>query len=204
MVCPHCGATNAEHARFCVACGQPLPRACPNCGAINPPGARFCNQCGFALAEGSPASTLAPAAPALPTAPEDAQNEETEQRRIVTVLFADLANSTALAEALDAEEMRAILTEFFATMRRQIQRHGGSVEKYIGDAVMAVFGLPVAHEDDPVRAIRAALDMQASLHALNASLASADGLTSLSEVDGLHAQDGARPELRLRIGINTG
>ena len=234
MVCPHCGATNSEQARFCVECGQPLPRACPNCGAINPPGARFCNQCGFALAGAPTRPATSPAAPpaltpeqratalgeVTPVAPSalagdlpsqpaaGVQEEETEQRRVVTVLFADLANSTTLAEALDAEEMRAILTEFFATMRRQIQRHGGSVEKYIGDAIMAVFGLPVAHEDDPVRAIRAALDMQASLHALNASLASDDsgisGLAGLNGLNGLAAQDGARPELRLRIGINTG
>ncbi|HEX8983160.1 MAG TPA: adenylate/guanylate cyclase domain-containing protein [Ktedonobacterales bacterium] len=191
MTCPHCGSTNAENARFCVSCGQALPRVCPRCGAINPPGARFCNQCGLPLDDASPpeSSPLASAAPLLPSP------EESEQRRIVTVLFADLANSTALAEALDAEEMRAILAEFFAAMTREIHRHGGSVEKYIGDAIMAVFGLPIVHEDDPTRAVRAALAMQSALTTLNANLASGDG------VDGL---DGARPQLSLRIGINTG
>ncbi|HEX8996919.1 MAG TPA: adenylate/guanylate cyclase domain-containing protein [Ktedonobacterales bacterium] len=207
MTCPHCGAANAENARFCVSCGRPLPRICPNCGSVNPPGARFCNQCGFALeAQPAPAqmtpaavagatgelgaaSAVAPAAPDLVADGATSLAEETEQRRVVTVLFADVANSTSLAESLDAEEMRALLGEFFAAMTREIHRHGGSVEKYIGDAIMAVFGLPIAHEDDPVRAIRAALDMQASLRALNANLAIADG---------------ARPELAMRIGINTG
>ncbi|HZC06306.1 MAG TPA: adenylate/guanylate cyclase domain-containing protein [Ktedonobacterales bacterium] len=205
MVCPHCGADNAENARFCVSCGQPLPRACPNCGAVNPPGARFCNQCGFALDTPSAPGPLLGASGAdlrslADAATEDDSSaphplEETEQRRIVTVLFADLANSTALAESLDAEEMRAILADFFSAMSREIHRHGGSVEKYIGDAIMAVFGLPIAHEDDPMRAIRAALDMQASLRELNASLALADDTAGEGET---------RPELRLRIGINTG
>lgn len=205
MICPHCGTTNPENARFCVSCGQPLPRICPNCGAVNPPTARFCNQCGFPL-DGQPTPAPAPAlSPALPVETPDAVaddasaadglQEETEQRRIVTVLFADLANSTALAESLDAEEMRAILADFFSAMSREIHRHGGSVEKYIGDAIMAVFGLPTAHEDDPIRAIRAAIDMQASLRALNAALASDDYASD---------DEGARPELRLRIGINTG
>ena len=208
MVCPHCGTDNAENARFCVSCGQPLPRVCPNCGAVNPPGARFCNQCGYALdAQPHPApapggangalgaaTTLAGGATSQETAAAHGV-EETEQRRIVTVLFADLANSTALAESLDAEEMRAILADFFGVMSREIHRHGGSVEKYIGDAIMAVFGLPIAHEDDPMRAIRAALDMQVSLRDLNASLAAADDAGS---------DNGSRRELRLRIGINTG
>jgi class 3 adenylate cyclase/tetratricopeptide (TPR) repeat protein len=140
-------------------------------------------------------SVEAPAVGADEISDEGGTLEESEQRRIVTVLFADLANSTALAESLDAEEMRAILADFFSAMSREIHRHGGSVEKYIGDAIMAVFGLPTAHEDDPIRAIRAALDMQTSLRALNSALASDDYASD---------DDGARPELRLRIGINTG
>ncbi|HEU5349595.1 MAG TPA: adenylate/guanylate cyclase domain-containing protein, partial [Ktedonobacterales bacterium] len=115
--------------------------------------------------------------------------ETTEQRRIVTVLFADLSSSTALAEEMDPEDARAILSGFFDTMAREIHRHGGTIEKYIGDAVMAVFGLPVAHEDDPVRAVRAALDMRAALRQFNE-----DRL----------AVDVTAPELQMRIGINTG
>jgi class 3 adenylate cyclase/tetratricopeptide (TPR) repeat protein len=117
------------------------------------------------------------------------EEEETEQRRIVSVLFADLTSSTSLAEAMDPEDTRALLGGFFDTMAREIHRHGGTVEKYIGDAVMAVFGLPVAHEDDPVRAVRAALDMQSALRRFNADR---------------KLEDPASPELQMRIGINSG
>jgi class 3 adenylate cyclase len=107
----------------------------------------------------------------------------------VTVLFADLTSSTALADGMDPEEVRALLADFFATMTRELHRHGGTVEKYIGDAVMAVFGMPVAHEDDPLRAMRAALDMQAALRAFN---------------ERRQASDPTASELQMRIGINTG
>jgi class 3 adenylate cyclase/tetratricopeptide (TPR) repeat protein len=117
------------------------------------------------------------------------QEESTEQRRIVTALFADITGSTALADPMDPEDVRTLLGAFFATMARAIRRHGGTTEKYIGDAVMAVFGLPVAHEDDPVRAVRAAFDMQEALRAFNAER---------------RAVDGSAPELQMRIGINTG
>ncbi|HKT40398.1 MAG TPA: adenylate/guanylate cyclase domain-containing protein, partial [Ktedonobacterales bacterium] len=112
--------------------------------------------------------------------------ETTEQRRVVTILFADLASSTALAEDLDPEDARALLAVFFGIMAREIHRHGGTVEKYIGDAVMAVFGLPVAHEDDPVRAVRAALDMQTALRQFN---------------DERRIADPGAVELQMRIGI---
>lgn len=198
MICPNCSTVNPENARFCISCGQPLPRICPVCGAVNPPNARFCNQCGSPLDEpvsplplddtasqhsGDRAGALVMAN--VTTPPE----ETTEQRRVVTILFADLTSSTALAEDLDPEDARALLAGFFGTMAREIHRHGGTVEKYIGDAVMAVFGLPVAHEDDPVRAVRAALDMQAALRQFND-----DRLTV----------DPSSLELQMRIGINTG
>ncbi len=192
MTCPNCSAENPPGARFCSVCGQALPRVCPICGAINPPTARFCNQCGASLdapfAE-SGASVVMPAALA-DEADEAGEAEESEQRRVVTVLFADLTNSTTLGESLDAEELRALLAHFFTAMSHVIHRHGGSVEKYIGDAVMAVFGLPVTHEDDPVRAVRAALEMQARLRELNAERILPDGASA--------------PELKMRIGVNTG
>ncbi len=112
-----------------------------------------------------------------------------QERRVVTVMFADITGSTPLADRLDPEDMRAILSGYFNLMTQQIQRHGGTVEKYIGDAVMAVFGLPVAHEDDPDRAIRAALDMQEALAQFNARR--------------LEREPGAA-RLQMRIGINTG
>jgi class 3 adenylate cyclase/tetratricopeptide (TPR) repeat protein/ribosomal protein L40E len=129
-------------------------------------------------------------APAAPEHPADIEpHAHEEQRRVVTVLFADLTSSTAIADALDAEDARDLLAGFFAEMTRQIHRHGGTVEKYIGDAVMAVFGLPTVHEDDPMRAVRAALDMQAGLRHYN------ERRSALSP---------STPALQMRIGINTG
>src|SRR6266550_2716231 len=110
---------------------------CPSCGNENPPGARFCNAC---------AAPLAASAPAL-----------AEERKIVTVLFVDLVGFTARSEQLDPEDVRAIQAPYFARVRTTIESFGGTVEKFIGDAVMAVFGAPVAHGDDPERAVRAAL-----------------------------------------------
>ncbi len=108
-------------------------------------------------------------------------------RKTVSVLFCDLADSTALGERLDPEPLRELMGSWYEAMRATIERHGGTVEKFVGDAVMAVFGLPRAHEDDALRAVRAALDMQAAVERLNASLA-----------------DRGLPLLRIRIGINTG
>lgn len=227
MSCPNCQTDNLDNARFCIACGKPLPRVCPNCGALNPPEARFCNQCGTPL--DSPLVPASPAASASPplavqgkktiyrattspslsvegtidsqratshATPEDQQplaveeaQEHGEERRVVTVLFADLTSSTSLADTMDPEDVRALLGGFFTTISREIHRHGGTVEKYIGDAVMAVFGLPLAHEDDPVRAVRAALDMQSALCDFNAERL---------------AVNPAAVELQMRIGINSG
>jgi class 3 adenylate cyclase len=133
------------------------------------------------------------AAPPLPDdetgTPTREPTESGEQRRVLTILFADLASSTALFDVMDSEDVRELLSAFFNMMAREIHRHGGTIEKYIGDAVMAVFGLPLAHDDDPLRAVRAALDMQAALLRFNAAR---------------RANDANEPELLMRIGINTG
>jgi class 3 adenylate cyclase/predicted ATPase len=112
---------------------------CPSCGAENRPEARFCDSCGAALE-------------ALPP--------QREQRKVVTVLFCDVTGSTALGERLDPEALRALLARYFDRMKAIVERHGGTVEKFIGDAVMAVFGVPHVHEDDALRALRAASEMQ--------------------------------------------
>jgi class 3 adenylate cyclase/tetratricopeptide (TPR) repeat protein len=116
---------------------------CPACGHENPEGSRFCGQCGTALV----------AAPA-PTR---------EERKVVTIVFTDLVGSTAQAEGLDPEDVRATLSSYYAQLRAELERHGGTVEKFIGDAVMAVFGAPVAHEDDAERAVRAAFAIRDSI-----------------------------------------
>jgi class 3 adenylate cyclase len=108
-------------------------------------------------------------------------------RKTVSVVFCDLADSTVLGERLDPESLRELMGEWYEEMQISLEHHGGTVEKFVGDAVMAVFGLPRAHEDDALRAIRAALEMQNAVGRLNASLAGRDV-----------------PELRIRIGINTG
>ncbi len=119
--------------------------ACPNCGKENPEGFRFCPHC---------AAPLAGAA------------QVQEERKLVTVLFADVTGSTALGERLDPERLRSLLDTFFSAMAGIIESWGGTVEKFIGDAVMAVFGVPVVREDDAQRALRASLDMLARLEDL--------------------------------------
>jgi class 3 adenylate cyclase len=109
---------------------------CAQCGRENADDARFCSGCGSPLAA--------------------ATSELREERKVVTILFADLVGFTSQAERLDPEDVRATLSPYYARLRTELERHGGTVEKFIGDAVMAVFGAPVAHEDDPERAVRAA------------------------------------------------
>lgn len=143
-----------------MRCGAALSRRCPTCGAANPLSAQFCVRCGTPLA-GTAAT----------------------ERRVLSVLFADLVGSTQLVSRIDPEPMRALIAQYFAAVREEIERYGGVVEKYIGDAVMAVFGLPTAHEDDADRAVRAAVAMPRRMTDLNAHV----GL-----------------DLHMRVGIATG
>src|SRR6266571_2367400 len=110
---------------------------CPSCGQENPEGFRFCGACASPLTQEAPAPR--------------------EERKIVSVLFADLVGFTDRAERMDPEDVRALQDPYWGHLRSELERHGGTVEKFIGDAVMAVFGAPVVHEDDPERAVRAAL-----------------------------------------------
>ncbi len=168
MQCPRCKFDNPSGARFCGGCGFRLGTPCPSCGVLNPEGFAFCSNCGASLTVSRP------------------QVSVREERKIVTVLFGDVVGSTAAASARDPEDIRLIMGRFFDLMRGEIERFGGTVEKFIGDAVMAVFGLPRAHEDDPERAVRSALAMRVRLRTLN---------------------DEFRPlglPLEMRVGINTG
>src|SRR6188474_800231 len=113
--------------------------ACSNCGAANTADAKFCSNCGSALPESSPAD---------------------EVRKTVTILFCDVTGSTQLGEQLDPESLRRVMARYFEVAKDVIERHGGAVEKFIGDAVMAVFGVPAVHEDDALRAVRAAAELR--------------------------------------------
>jgi class 3 adenylate cyclase/tetratricopeptide (TPR) repeat protein len=163
--CPHCGNEVEAGQRFCGSCGGLLALVCPVCESENPLSNNFCGSCGAELVR-----------PRVV--------EEVEERRVITILFADLVGFTSRAEHLDPEDVRALLSRFYAQLRSDLEAHGGSVEKFIGDAVMAVFGAPVAHGDDPERAVRAALAIRKSVR-------------RLSEAD-------QRLDLRIRIGVNTG
>jgi class 3 adenylate cyclase/tetratricopeptide (TPR) repeat protein len=164
MQCAACGSENEAGRKFCGECGSALSLPCPACGGTNTPGVKFCGECGAALGgEPAPISRPAPAT----------------ERKHVSVLFADLVGFTTLSEARDSEEVRELLSSYFERCKQLIERYGGTVEKFIGDAVMAVWGSPVAKEDDAERAVRAALDLVAAV----------------TELD---------PQLRARAGVLTG
>jgi len=170
MRCAACGTENRADRRFCSQCGGALAIACPACGAENEPVDRFCGACGSALADAPPAPRPGPPVVA--------------ERRLVSVLFADLVGFTSLAEHRDPEEVRELLSRYFDRCRSIVEQHGGVVEKFIGDAVMAVWGTPVAREDDAERAVRAALALT-------------QAVTSLGEQAGM-------PGLLARAGVLTG
>jgi class 3 adenylate cyclase/tetratricopeptide (TPR) repeat protein len=172
MTCSACGTENEASRKFCKECGAPLALVCPSCGASNSGDSKFCGECGSAL-------TATSAGAPMPTATVAPSTE----RRLVSVLFADLVGFTTLSEHRDAEDVRELLTRYFDTARETIERHGGLVEKFIGDAVMAVWGTPVAHEDDAERAVRTALEL-------------VDGVEALGREVGM--------DLRARAGVLTG
>ena len=173
MTCAACSAENPDSAKFCVECGTPQrPLTCPGCGTPAGQG-KFCAECGTPLAGlVTPATATTPIS--VPTA----------ERRRTSVLFGDLVGFTTLSESRDPEEVRELLSRYFDTARTVVQRYGGTVEKFIGDAVMAVWGVPVAHEDDAERAVRAGLD--------------------LVEVVAALGEDVGMSGLALRVGVVTG
>ncbi len=173
MVCGSCGTENPERARFCMSCGASLAASCPSCGAENPPGAKFCIECGTALQ----ATAAAPIAESGPP----------EERRKATIIFADLSGYTAVSERLDPERSKSMVDRTLRRLGEEIERYGGTIDKYIGDNVMGVFGAPTAHEDDPERAVRAGLAMQAAMSEVNERIASDVGAN-----------------FALRVGINSG
>lgn len=171
--CTSCRGELPDGALFCRECGTPVASThCPSCGGLDESG-RFCSRCGTALSGTAPRVTPAP----LTVRP-------VAERRVTSVLFGDLVGFTPLSEARDAEEVRELLSRYFEECRTVIGRYGGVVEKFIGDAVMAVWGVPVAHEDDAERAVRAGLDLVATVAAMG--------------------QEVGAPGLAMRVGVVTG
>ena len=168
MICSKCGTKNETDQKFCGECGTRLVTACPACGAANPPGRRFCGECGTNLT-GPPTDGSADVTRGRSVA-------SVAERRLVSVLFADLVGFTPFAEERDSEEVRDTLTRYFDLASDVITRYGGTVEKFIGDAVMAVWGAPVAREDDAERAVRAGLDLVAAVRSLGPSIEARAGV----------------------------
>ncbi len=194
VVCSTCGFVNRAGSRFCNDCGAQLPVVCSSCGAENASGSKFCNGCGTRLDGDAPStssSATPPPAPSRATTPMAAtaptEPGPAEERRLVTALFCDLVGFTPLSERLDPEEVRDIQTEYFTAMRSQIDRYGGTVEKYAGDAVLAFFGAPLTREDDAERAVLCALRMQRAIETVAARV---------REQWDIHPA--------IRVGVNTG
>jgi class 3 adenylate cyclase/tetratricopeptide (TPR) repeat protein len=190
MVCASCGTENREGRRFCLSCGSPLGAACPNCGAENEPEARFCGSCGQGLAAGRQGDDrVAPPVAGQPWANAAAGGIGSAERRLVTVLFADLVGFTPFAEERDAEEVRETLQRYSELARETVSRYGGTIEKFIGDAVMAVWGTPTAHEDDAERAVRAALELTDSVRTLGSGIEARAGVLTGEAAVNLGATD---------------
>ena len=200
--CSSCQGELSPTDRFCSSCGAPRPRYCSACGAPLAPEARFCGQCGTKVEQGSPptghplpgleapALHAPPEAPPEPEAPaalrekfETVKAELQGDRREVVVLFADLSGFTAMSEKMDPESVTILMNRLLQSLANAVYEYEGYVDKFIGDAVMALFGAPLAHEDDPERAVLAALAMQ--------------------DVVASHNQSHEIP-LALRVGINVG
>jgi len=191
VTCPRCQQESPAGARFCVACGNRLGAHCAGCGTALPDGARFCPACGRAAE--APAAAPAGSAPESYTPRHLAEKILTSrgamqgERKPVTVLFCDLVSSTALAERIGPDRMHALLSRFFETALAEVHRYEGTVNQFLGDGFMALFGAPLAHEDHARRAVLAALDIRRAL-----------------ATDPIALDSGEEVRLVLRMGLHTG
>jgi class 3 adenylate cyclase len=197
VTCPSCQTEALAGAKFCSECGTALAKACPACGSPVEATAKFCAECGTALSAATD--------PATPT------RAPVAERRLVTVLFADLVGFTTRSEGRDAEEVRELLSRYFDTARSVIERYGGRVEKFIGDAVMALWGAPVAQEDDAERGVRAALELVSAvkvlspdLHARAGVLTGEAAVTIAAEGEGMVAGDLVNTASRIQSAAEPG
>jgi class 3 adenylate cyclase/tetratricopeptide (TPR) repeat protein len=173
VVCSGCGTDNETGRKFCKECGIRLAVACPACGAANAADAKFCGECAARLAGATPAGAARSDAGSVIPAPA---TRPVAERRLVSVMFADLVGFTTLAEGRDAEDTRELLARYFDLAGDVVGRYGGVVEKFIGDAVMAVWGTPVAHEDDAERAVRAGLELVDAVRTLGPGISARSGV----------------------------
>jgi len=196
ITCPNCGHENPPGVAVCAQCANPLVNLCPNCGFENPRGFKFCGNCGTNLltanlARLSNTEQLRRLRGLIPSHLVDkilnASKQIEGERRTVTILFADVVGFTTISEKLDPETVYTIIDESVSAFRDEIYTHEGTLDKFMGDGVMALFGAPVAHEDDPARALRCALGMQGALKRVNDALVAKHGIT-----------------LQMRIGLNLG
>jgi class 3 adenylate cyclase len=193
MQCPNCNTENPANAKFCLNCGTALVQRCANCQAELPSGAKFCMNCGQAVAaavtqtqDDARLTRLAASAPAELKTKMRAAHLAGE-RKMVTALFADVVGSTSLAEQMDAEDWTAIMNRAFDLLSPAIYKYEGTIARLLGDAILAFFGAPVAHEDDPVRAVRSGLEILSTVREY------------AEEVRRKHGIDFA-----MRVGLNTG
>ena len=193
MKCPKCQSENREGVKFCEDCGARMEIKCPSCSASIPMGKRFCGECGFDLRkpkETPPTDDSEPKSPPEKPLFDDVRASSGTiegERKHVTALFSDMSGYTAMSERLDPEEVKEITSRIFGEISRIVGKYDGFIEKFIGDAVMALFGVPKAHEDDPVRAIRVAREIHDLVQAMSPELEEKIG----------------KP-LSMHTGINTG
>src|SRR5437899_9796918 len=200
MRCPQCAHENPQGVKFCGQCGARLQALCPACGVSNPPANKFCGECGAPMTAAAPApAPTAAAAPARYASPESytpkhlaekiltSKGALEGERKSVTVMFSDVSGFTAMSERLDPEEVHAIMDRAFEVSLSEVDRYEGTINQFLGDGVMALFGAPIAHEDHAHRALSAALAIQRELKPL------ADDVRRMHGI-----------EFRMRMGVNTG
>ena len=189
MKCPKCQSDNPADAKFCNACGNKLELACPQCTKVNPVGSKFCNECGQSLAQLFSSNGFqgrSESSPSPSTVPEPASLSEGERRQ-ATVVFSDLSGYTSMNEKLDPEEVQKIMSRIKKEAVHIFEHHEGIVNQFVGDEVLALFGIPTANEDDPVRAARAAQELHRIVRQIS-----------------LEVEDLIDTQLRMHSGISSG
>jgi class 3 adenylate cyclase len=172
MQCPECQFENREGVKFCEDCGAKFELECPACKANIPLGRKFCGDCGYNLTPTKKISGEKSEAESLPSSPSTKKSSSDVaplegERKHVTVLFSDLTGYTVMSEKLDPEEVKEITSRIFGEISKTVDKYDGFIEKYAGDAVMALFGVPRAHEDDPIRAVKAAREIHELVDAVS-------------------------------------